>query len=147
MANERKRHDPDVSVPADGDYSWLGVENKQKGHAYCWVDEADMPHRKRFGFSHVIRGVDLECPSIDIGGDHGQPLRSRGLWLLRGTPAQEKAHKDWVDSQARQFDVRAVAETMTAKQGDIASSGVQTEGEHVRKVITSTMPGPALVQT
>lgn len=111
----RKRIDPSVSGPIDGDYDRLRVLNKDKSLDYAWCDADDEARLKMEGYSVVGRREGGEKPAFDIGGHEGEALRVGGLTLL-AAPIAIKKRID-ARSQAEDNNRRIEMQSQVKKMG------------------------------
>jgi hypothetical protein len=111
----RKRHDPAISAPVDGDYAYDHLKNKQKGRVYFIADEEDAERLKSFGAVVERRNGEPTdvVPAFDAGGEKGSVVKVRNLTVLSMSIEQEKAYRrpamEEADARAEMLKAQAEA--------------------------------------
>lgn len=84
----RKRIDPDLSAPVDGDYALDKLFNKEPGRVYALYDDEDLARAVPQGARIERRAENGVRLAFDLGGTDGEVLKQRNLTLVSFTQEQ-----------------------------------------------------------
>lgn len=129
----KKRHDPALDAPIDGDYALDHIINKQPGWDYALMSERDRQRRQHQGWQPELWAEGCARQLYDYAKHvDGEEIKVNGQLTLMKIPSERRAR---LRAAERKWHTDAKAQLrQTAEQSAANVAGLNTRGYHKQTV-------------